>query len=154
MEPFRSSWLTGAFLLVLLLGPAPGVAHELEAVVTLAAPAVIIRAVYGGTEAVQFAKVQVYAPSSGTQEFQTGMTDRRGSFSFVPDGPGSWRVVLDDEEGHRREVEVTVPAPFESRTTAPAVRGSRVERALLGVALMLGATGFLYGFKARRERGK
>jgi len=141
---------TGVFFLSMM--PLVCLAHDLDAVVTLAAPAVIVRAAYGGSEPVQFAKVQVFAPSSATQEFQTGVTDKRGTFSFVPDGPGAWRVVVDDEEGHRREIEVTVPSPFEGVATAPTGHTSRVERALLGVALMLGATGFLYGFRARRER--
>jgi nickel transport protein len=136
----------------MLLVQALGVAHELEAVVTLAAPAVIVRAAYGGSEPVPFAKVQVFSPASVAQEFQTGVTDRKGNFSFVPDVPGVWRVVVDDEEGHRREVEAKVPAPFEGAASVPAAQGSRLERALLGVALLLGATGFLYGYKARRER--
>jgi nickel transport protein len=125
--------------------------HELDATVSLSPPAVIVRAVYGGSEPVQFAKVQVFAPDSAAQEFQTGMTDRRGYFSFVPAGSGVWRVVLDDEEGHRREVAVTVPEPFEAAAAAPAGGSSRFERALLGIALILGATGVLYGFKARRQ---
>jgi nickel transport protein len=137
-------------VLFALIVPVVCSAHDLEAVVTLAAPAVIVRAAYGGSEPVQFAKVQVFAPAA-TQEFQTGVTDRRGCFSFVPDGPGAWRVMVDDEEGHKREIEVKVPSPFEGVAHTPAEPGSRVERALLGVALMVGATGFLYGFKARRE---
>lgn len=132
--------------------PAVCLAHDLDAAVTLAAPAVIVRAAYGGSEPVQFAKVQVYSPASATQEYQTGVTDKRGAFSFVPDAAGTWRVVVDDEEGHRKEVQIVVPSPFEGAASAPAGHGSRVERALLGVALMLAATGFLYGFKARRER--
>lgn len=126
-------------------------AHELEAAVNLAAPAVVIRAAYGGSEPVPFAKVQVFAPSSPSEDFQTGVTDRRGYFSFVPSGPGIWRVVIDDEEGHRRDVPVTVPQPFDATSVAPINSSSRLERALSGIALMIGATGFLYGFRVRRS---
>jgi nickel transport protein len=134
------------------LTSASGVAaaHELEAAVSFAPPAVVIRAAYGGSEPVSFAKVQVFAPSSPGQEFQTGVTDRRGSFSFVPDAPGAWRVVIDDEEGHRREVPITVPESFHTNTGPVPTSASRLERALVGVALIVGATGFLYGFRARR----
>jgi nickel transport protein len=129
-------------------------AHELEATVTLAAPAVVIRAAYAGSEPVPFAKVQVLTPSSPAQEFQAGVTDRRGYFSFVPDGPGAWRVVIDDEEGHRREVAVTVPDPFHASVSATGRSTSRLERAVLGLAIIIGATGFVYGFKVRRAAGQ
>jgi nickel transport protein len=129
-------------------------AHELEATVSLAAPAVVVRAAYGGSEPVPFAKVQVFTPSSPTREFQAGVTDPRGYFSFVPDGPGAWRVVIDDEEGHRREFPVTVPDPFHSSVSTPGKSTSRLERAVLGLAIIIGATGFLYGFKARRAAGR
>jgi nickel transport protein len=125
--------------------------HELETTASLAAPAVIVRAAYGGSEAVSFSKVEVFSPQEPAQPFQTGLTDRRGYVSFVPDSSGVWRVVVDDEEGHRRDLPITVPDPFRSDAQIPAVRSSRVERAMLGVALMVGGTGFLYGFKARRR---
>ena len=139
----------GALLLAVNLA-----GHELEATVSLAAPAVVIRAAYAGSEPVPFAKVQVFTPSSPPQEFQAGVTDRRGYFSFVPDGPGAWRVIIDDEEGHRREVPVTVPDPFRSSVPPPGTSTSRLERAVLGLAILLGATGFLYGFKVRRASGR
>ncbi len=140
------------FFLLTLCGLGPGViaAHDLEVTVTMAAPAVVLRATYGGAEAVSFAQVQVFAPAASAGEYQTGRTDRRGCFSFVPETGGAWRVVIDDEEGHRREVDVTVPEPFDSGAPPPPPRASRFERALVGLALILGATGFLYGYKARR----
>src|SRR5690349_1411802 len=94
------------------ISPSAASAHELDATVTLAAPAVVIRAAYGGSDQVPFAKVQVFSPSSPKEEFQTAVTDQRGFFSFVPAGPGSWRVAIDDEEGHRREIEVMIPQTF------------------------------------------
>jgi nickel transport protein len=140
------------FTLLLLGFAALSHAHELEATVTMAAPAVVIRAAYGGTEPVPFAKVQVLTPSEPPQEFQAGRTDSRGYFSFVPERGGNWSIVLDDEEGHRNTVTVPVPEPFEARIAhAPAAGMSRIERAVLGLALLFGLTGFLYGFKARRR---
>jgi len=129
-------------------------AHELEATVTMAAPAVVIRAAYGGSEPVPFAKVQVFTPAAPQQEFQTGRTDSRGYFSFVPERGGNWSIVLDDEEGHRNTITVAVPEPFEARTSQARTAGpSRIERAAQGIALLFGLTGFLYGFKARRRPG-
>lgn len=137
-------------LLPALLVLFPLAAHDLETAVQLAAPAVVVRAAYGGSEPVPFAKVQVYAPDSAAPEFLTGLTDRRGYFSFVPDQPGAWRIVVDDEEGHRRETRIEIPRRFDSNA-APAAPLSRWERALIGIALIFAATGFLYGFTARRS---
>jgi nickel transport protein len=127
-------------------------AHELEITVTLAAPAAIVRAAYGGSQPVPFAKIEVFAPGGSAQQFQVGTTDRRGYFSFVPEHGGNWRVVVDDEEGHRREAVVIVPEPFQSTSQTTIEGPRRLERLLLGVALIFGLTGFLYGFKARRTR--
>lgn len=125
-------------------------AHDIEAAVQMAAPAVIVKVSYAGTEPVAFAKVQVYSPGGGTTEFQTGLTDKRGYFSFVPDGAGDWRLVVDDEEGHRREVPVAVSEGTAAGVAAAPAQVSRFERALVGIALILGATGVWYGWKVRK----
>ena len=135
-----------AKLCILLLAPCFLAAHDLETTVTLAAPAVIVRATYGGAEPVAFANIKVLAP--GAQEFQNARTDRRGYFSFVPDSGGDWRVIVDDEEGHRAEAAVKVPQPF-GAAAPPEARASRLERAALGLAVIFGLTGFWYGFKKR-----
>lgn len=140
--------MRAAMALLVLVGSAW--AHDIEAVVRLAAPAVIVKVAYAGSEPVAFAKVQVFAPGGGKAEFQTGMTDKHGNFSFVPDGAGDWRVVVDDEEGHRREVAVTVPEPFSAGVEVVPGQVSRFERALVGIALILGATGVWYGLKVRK----
>lgn len=139
---------------LLFLLPALAAAHDIEATVRLAAPAVIVKATYAGSQPVAFAKVQVFAPGSQTAEFQTGLTDKRGTFSFVPESAGEWRIVFDDEEGHRREVPVPVPERFEAGSAAStAAPISRLERALAGIAVILGATGIWYGIKARTLGG-
>ncbi len=141
----RMSWATLGLLVSAVA------AHELDLAATLAPPAVVVRASYGGTQAVAHAKVQVFAPG-GDREFQTGTTDRRGYFSFVPEGEGAWRVAVDDEEGHRRELTVSVPRAF-AGSAAPAAP-PRWERLLAGLALIAGATGVLYGVAARRRTGR
>lgn len=141
----------GRWAVILFWAMAAAEAHELDVGVRMAPPAVVLLCTYGGTEPVPFAKVQIFSSADAKAEYQTGMTDKRGAFSFVPDAGGEWKVVIDDETGHRREVTVSVPAQFEAgdaRTVSSG--GSRWERALLGVALIVGITGFWYGWKARR----
>jgi nickel transport protein len=53
-----------------------------------------------------YAKVNIFAPSAKLI-FQSGRIDRNGRFCFFPDGPGDWKIVVDDEMGYR--LEVTVP---------------------------------------------
>lgn len=137
--------LLAAFALTL-----PTWGHELEVKTQLAPPAVIVHATYAGTEPVPFAKIQIFSPADPNKEFQAANTDKRGYFSFVPEGSGSWRVVIDDELGHRKEIAISVPDPFRSSTGESSNGGSRVERALLGIALILGVTGVWYGYKSRR----
>lgn len=137
-------------LITLLAASSSLTAHELDIAATLSSPAVCLRATYAGADPVPFAAVQVFAPNAA--EFQNGRTDRRGGFSFLPDTPGAWRIVIDDEEGHRRESAVQVPGDFTAAAPAAASppEASRFWRALTGVSLLIGATGFLYGFKVRR----
>ena len=64
---------------------------------------------YSSGDPMAYAKTLVYAPDDGETEYQNGRTDRRGRFAFVPDMPGTWRVVVSDGQGHRVGAEVDVP---------------------------------------------
>lgn len=135
-------------LLLASLTCLAALAHDLEVTTQVVPPAVIVKSTYAGADPVPFAKVQVYSP--GGSEFQNANTDRRGTFSFVPDAVGAWRVVIDDELGHRRELKVNIASlDGEASRTQPAT--SRVERALLGLSLLMGFTGFWYGFRNRKR---
>jgi nickel transport protein len=135
-----------------LLGAA-AFAHDLEVQVQLSPPAVIARATYAGTQQASFVKVTVHSPGA-TTPYQSGNADMHGAFSFVPDSPGAWRLIVDDELGHLKEVTVVVPAPFTSRAAAPSSGTSRLERAIIGVALIAGAAGIWYGYRSRRYQPK
>lgn len=126
-----------------------GSAHELEIEIQLAPPAVVAKASYGGTEAVPFAAVQV-TPPEGKDPWPASKTDRRGYFSFVPDRAGTWKIAVDDEMGHRAESAFVIPERFSESRTVQSAGASRGERALTGIALMLGLTGILYGWRARK----
>lgn len=127
-------------------------AHDLTVQASLAAPVVVTRAVYGESEAATFIKVEVFSPVVPAEAYQSGQTDRQGYFAFRPDSSGAWRVIVDDEIGHRGEKIVMVPEPFAASSGGSLPLGvSRWERAGLGVALLLGLTGIVYGMRARRS---
>lgn len=128
-------------------------AHDLSLQTTLAAPAVVTRAVYGESEPATFIKIEIFSPQTPGEAYQTGATDRGGYFCFRPDQPGAWRVVADDELGHRQQTTIDIPDPFQASSAAAPAATPRWERALLGVALLVGLTGIWYGARARRTAG-
>jgi nickel transport protein len=136
-------------IFALLLAPLL-LAHDIEIAVRLTAPSVVTRATYAGSDPVSFAEVTVYKPGSET-EYQTGRTDLNGYFAFVPDGSGRWHIIVDDELGHRTDKMVEVSSPFESGNEALGSELSVLQKALIGIALIIGITGLLYGYKVRQQ---
>lgn len=135
---------------LLLLTAWLACAHDLQVAIERAAPVVLVKASYAGTEPAAFAQVDVYGPGSHTA-FQNAHTDARGVFAFLPDAPGAWRVVVDDELGHRVETTWTVETTTGS-SPGPATAGWPLPaRAITGVSLLFGATGLLFWSKARRK---
>ena len=132
---------------LLLLIPATLAAHDLQVTFQRSGSAVIVENRYAGTEAAAYAAVEVFSPNGATQEFQNGRTDALGRFSFVPDRDGEWRYVVDDEIGHRVEMKIPVgDASFQSS----GVRSPWLTL-LAGLGIIVGVTGGLYGWKARRQ---
>jgi nickel transport protein len=121
--------------------------HDLTSRSELRGGVVVIRSTYGSDEPAAFLAVEVRSPG-GTIEFQTGRTDIRGVFAFVPDRDGEWAVTLDDETGHKSEVRVTVDAAVPD--SGPAGGLGMFQKALVGLAVIFGATGLLYGWRVRR----
>lgn len=135
-------------------------AHDLQTKVEIEPPFVVISASYEGTEAASFIAVTVHAPASASVKadaFQTGRTDYEGQFVFLPTGPGDWRVLLDDEMGHRVELVANVASGNSAETAAAspsAESGGRGtgERLLVGLSILFGAAGLLYGWLSRRPK--
>lgn len=93
------------FLGVILLLPLPLHAHGVME--TVGSGGMVVTAQYDTGEAMSYARVNISAPGAGLT-FQSGRTDRNGRFCFFPDGAGDWKVIVDDEMGHRLEVMVPV----------------------------------------------
>lgn len=138
-------------LLIFSLFLTPLIAHDLEVVTEFASPAVIMRATYGGTEPAAYAEVLIYSPVDRKTEYQNGRTDAKGGFSFLPDRNGDWLFVIDDELGHRQEVKVPVsPGALSVGTIQMAGSMGTAQKAITGMAIILGATGLLFWWKARQ----
>lgn len=124
-------------------------AHELIVDADYAAPAAVVRVSYYDKAHAKGADVTVWDPSSADAAFISGRTDANGAFAFVPDRPGSWRIVADDGRGHRESIDLKIlELGSESGSGAPA-RKSPFERALTGVSVIFGLTGLWMWRRAR-----
>ncbi|MCX6591561.1 MAG: hypothetical protein NTZ56_08560 [Acidobacteria bacterium] len=137
--------MTAKFGLLVLAGLAAS-AHDLVLTAERTGAAIVVRAAYAGTEPCPFASTEIFSPAGPKAEHQNGRTDRTGRFAFLPDQPGNWRVVVDDELGHR--VELTIPV---NEAASLAVSGAQPvwQKAITGAALILGLMGGWYGWKMR-----
>jgi nickel transport protein len=66
----------------------------------------VIRFKYTTGDAMMYARVFVYPPSSPTREILQGTTDRNGVFCFLPDESGEWRLEVEDGMGHKVEIKI------------------------------------------------
>ena len=115
---------------------------------------IVVSALYDTGEAMDYAKVTISAPGANLK-FQSGRTDRNGRFCFFPDVSGNWKVVVDDEMGHRLEANVPVDEGMALRSTHETVNSgpgflSIYQKAVIGVSIIFGVSGILFWFKARK----
>ncbi len=110
---------------------------------------------YDDGKPMNYARVKISAPGSKLP-FQSGRTDRNGRFCFFPDVSGDWKVVVDDEMGHRLAIMVPVNETRELKTDKQ-IGGSvesslsRYERALMGISIIFGIFGCLLGWKGYKK---
>lgn len=92
-----------------------------------------------------YVQVEVFAPGEADVEFQNGRTDALGRFTFTPDKPGVWAVVMSDGMGHQLRHEVTVPEALftpDSETNSKAQASAATSGAApAGAAVPTAATG-------------
>jgi nickel transport protein len=114
-----------------------------------------IVAEYDDGEPMSYAAVEIKAPDSDIG-FQNGRTDRNGYFLFQPDEPGQWQIKVKDGMGHLLALDFEVGADGAASETANthfpmASEGmKRPVKVVVGLAIILGLSGFWYGWKARR----
>ena len=151
-------------------------AHKLEVSLTQQPPVVVVIAGFSGHHhGLSGGDVFIYAPGEAEKAFQTGKTDGKGKFAFIPTKAGEWKVVVDDGTGHRSEKVIVLEENFFSGEKAEpeseelekieepqeeiTENGSASSQAqvpllwkvLVGVSLLFGIAGILYGVKARQK---
>jgi len=129
-------------------------AHKLEVTLTQHTPVLLVEAGYSGHHhGLSAADVFIYAPGEAEKIFQTGKTDEAGKFAFIPTKAGEWRVVVDDGTGHRSEKALSLGDDFFRGEKAPPSRAQIpvLWKVMVGVSLLFGIAGILYGVKARKK---
>ena len=99
-----------------------------------------VEATYDDGSPMAFCDVSVFSPSDPVGEYQTGTTDPRGRFAFVPDTNGAWKVTVDDGMGHMVTAEIAVG--LEGIKQGGSRNGvDRPMGAIVGVSLIFGLFG-------------
>ena len=141
--------LCASFILFL---PQVGQTHGVEGFTEQGGLVVVAR--YAGGDTMSHAKVTITAPGS-EKPFQTGRTDHNGKFAFVPDAPGPWRFVADDEMGHRLNMTVEVDAAILAGQAGPVSQPASsskdmAARGFFGVALFMLAASIILWWQAKK----
>lgn len=116
---------------------------------------IVVTAQYDTGEPMSYAKVEISAPDSKLP-FQSGRTDRNGRFCFLPDTPGTWKVVVDDEIGHRLELEIPVNKALDVKEKALSQNFidyylSRYTKAIIGICLIFVFFGCILGWQGYKK---
>ena len=140
-------YLWVVFFLLPVLARAHGVKGKISS------GGIVVTAEYDTGEPMSYATVKISA-SAAKLIFQSGRTDRNGRFCFFPDAAGDWKVVVDDEMGHRLEVPVYVNESMELKTDEQTERSagnflSKYERALIGICIIFGISGVFFWWRGK-----
>jgi nickel transport protein len=159
------------FFTVSITGPATF--HGVHIDLASRAPTVVATCTFEGGGAISDAPVKVFAPSregeAAHRPYQTGRTDARGRFAFVPDGVGVWRIEVDDGMGHSGSAGVEIEeaffgaaGPAEEATVMPAEEAMRmpvenngssggiITKMVIGIGLIAILAGLLFVIRAGR----
>ena len=158
-----------------MLGPAAS-AHSIQFEINKQAPVVSVHAFFSETSPLAGSSVNIYAPGED-QPYQTGQTDKRGFFAFVPSVPGDWVLEIDDGQGHMHKANISIDENFIKRNNpggesqedeaeesgAEPVMGEETVssagiplfyKVIFGLALIFGITGIYYGMRAKQSATK
>lgn len=94
----------------LLLGASWLQAHDLHHTV-VQKQAIVVRFSFGGDTDFSYQKYEIYAPDSDIP-FAVGRTDSLSRIVFLPDKAGKWKIKAMSEDGHGKEVGITVGENF------------------------------------------
>jgi nickel transport protein len=112
---------------------------------------VAILAAYDDGEPMAYAAVKIFAPGESQIEHQNGRTDKNGTFAFMPDTPGQWRIIVDGGMGHVINTTFEVDEALTVSADPPVSRPySRARDIMAGLGIIMGVTGVGFYLRARQ----
>ena len=111
--------------------------------------AAIIKVGYDDGEPMSYAEVKIFSPNNAKIEYQNGRTDRNGCFSFLPDVPGEWKIVVNDGMGHG----VVTKIPIKEGMKIDIIHHGfpRWQKLITGMSIIFGLTGIIFYFKSKQK---
>jgi len=100
-----------AFIFITLVFTTMSWGHGIKLSLEKQSPLIVTTATYHGGQGLKDAKVSVFLESE-TKPFKEGITDQNGSFSFTPQSAGKYRIIIDDQTGHRKEGTIEIDSSF------------------------------------------
>ncbi|MBW2644926.1 MAG: hypothetical protein JRE23_01880 [Deltaproteobacteria bacterium] len=138
-------------ILGLCMVHSPLYAHGIK--YSLGSGGIVVHASFDNNQPASGLFVAIFAPES-SDKFQTGKTDLNGRFVFFPDRAGDWEALVFDQMGHRLEVMVPVDEALALQVNQSCGGStenslSRYERALMGISIIFGISGFFFWWRGR-----
>ncbi|WP_027721985.1 hypothetical protein [Maridesulfovibrio zosterae] len=118
-------------------------------------PSITFRSGFSSGDPIAYGEVLIYSPENSEVEYQNGRTDKNGVFSFLPDGPGVWKVEVYGGLGHKLMFEIPIDEKGKEKPELEKkglLQSSQTMRAALGISILFNiALAALY-FSARKKK--
>lgn len=112
---------------------------------------------YSTGEAMSYREARVFSPNDEKFAAQSGRTDEKGRFAFVPDVAGLWRVIVRDEEGHQCEAKIDITEDFLSGNENITLNNENIDnaeifmRAVSGVSIIFNIAMIVIIFRRKKH---
>lgn len=104
---------------------------------------------YGDGEVMNYTNYKIHSPGSDAV-FQSGLTDKNGRLSFVPDAGGEWKVEVTDDTGHAASV-IVKAGQVSDVNSASGNSLNKFQKIIMAVCVIWGAAGTALYFRSRKE---
>jgi len=108
-----------------------------------------ISARYDDNSPISFAETKIFSPNNMKIPFQEGLTDKNGTFVFLPDRPGNWKIIVNDGMGHGivKIIKINSIEKFKQKHSASLSLWNKI---LIGLSVIFVITGILQYIKIKK----
>ncbi|HPF07722.1 MAG TPA: hypothetical protein PK293_16895 [Spirochaetota bacterium] len=103
---------------------------------------------YSDGEIMNYTNYKIYSPGSESV-FQSGLTDKNGKISFIPDAAGEWKVDVNDDTGHAASV-IVKAGQVSDVSIASGNSLNIFQKIIMAICVIWGAAGTALYFRSRK----